>query len=294
VDWDIQAPGLHHYFADVAPSLPAGVLDFVNDCMNGKPRTWRAYATPVALPGTQGLHLMPAGSGGGMDYIDLVQQLNWDELYEKYEFGARLETLRAEWVRAFDFVLVDGRTGVTHFSGLMTAQLPDVLAFLFTANAEALWGSANIVRRAMNARRRMPFDRPALLPLPIPAREERVEFELAQTWRARFAKELVPFLDLWKPSGVDTGKLLDLLTIPYVPRWSFGEELAALHEEAGTTGIRTSEQTVSFALETLAALLVHGLANIDLLVSSRDEYIHAARVIVQGWRTAAHQSVSRT
>jgi hypothetical protein len=34
------------------------------------------------------------------------------------------------------------------------------------------------------------------------------------------------------PLKTDPLKLIDLLTIPYVPRWTFGEELAVLHEQA--------------------------------------------------------------
>jgi hypothetical protein len=229
-----------------------------------------------------------------VDYTERVQHLDWDALYEEAGFGTMLEALRADWIREFDFVLVDSRTGVTDFSGLTTAQLPDVLAFLFTANAQSLEGCANIARRSMEARRRMPVDRPALLPLPIPipARfEQREEYERAQTWRVRFATELAPFLDLWKPRHADALKLIDLLTIPYVPRWTFGEELAAVQELAGSSGTRTTGQTVSYALETLAAVLVHGFAKIELLVSSRDEYIHAARALVQGWRSAARRTL---
>lgn len=288
VDWDIEAPGLNHYFAGAAPSHPAGVLDFIEDCRKGRPRSWDAYTTSLALQdGTQGLKLMPAMASSGEDYTDRVQHLDWDELYDEHKFGARLEAVRAQWVEEFDFVLVDSRTGVTDFSGLTTAQLPDVLAFMFTANAQSLGGCANIARRAMDARRKLPVNRPALLPLPIPARfEQREEYERAQQWRTRFASELAPFLDRWRPVYADPVKLIDQLTIPYVPRWTFGEELSVLQEPAGSAGTRTTGQAVSFALETIAALLAQGFGKVDLLVSSRDEYVHAARTSIQDRRAA--------
>jgi hypothetical protein len=124
------------------------------------------------------------------------------------------------------------------------------------------------------------------MPLPIPARfEQREEYDRAQEWRKRFASELTPFLDAWVPRGIDTLKLIDLLTIPYVPRWTFGEDLAALLEPAGSSGTRTPGQAASYGCETLAALLVLGFAKVDLLVSSRDEYIHAARSASQERQT---------
>jgi hypothetical protein len=272
--------------------MPAGVLDFLEDCERGESSSWAAYTTKIELPDQTGeLRLMPAAAGGGTDYAGLVQGLNWDELYREHALGAQLEELRTAWIRDFDLILVDSRTGVTDFSGLTTAQLPDVLAFMFTANGQSLGGCADIARRAMEARRRMPIDRPALLPLPIPARfEQREEYDRARTWRERFVTELAPFLNIWAPPLADPLKLIDLLTIPYVPRWTFGEELASQVERAGTSGTRTPGQAASYACETLAALLIQGFAKVDLLVSSRDEYVHAARSLAQSRRQSDRET----
>lgn len=217
VDWDIEAPGLNHYFAKRIPQRSAGVLDFLEDCLQGEPRNTDAYTSQVDLgDGVNGLHLMPAAAGGGVDYTEKVQHLNWDALYEKHDLGRRLEVLRSEWVEKFDLVRVDRRTGVTDFSGVTTAQLPDVLVFLFAASEQSLDGSVNIARRAMEARRRMPIDRSALLPVPIPARfEQREEYERAQAWRERLVSTLQPVFDLWKPRDVDAMRLIDMPTIPY-------------------------------------------------------------------------------
>lgn len=279
VDWDIEAPGLNHYFTDLVGPAEAGVLDFLDDCRNGEPRSWDHYAAPVALDGdAHGLYLMPAEAQRAKDYAKLVQDLDWDRLYDDHALGARLEDLRAQWVERFDFVLIDSRTGVTDFSGLTTAQLPDVLAFMFTANEQSLGGCTAIARRALEARRKMPVDRPAIMPLPIPGRfEQREEYDRAQMWRRRFQEDLQPFFDSWVPVGTDTLKFMDLLTIPYVPRWTFGEELAVLHEPAGADGLRSPSHSVSYACETIAALIGNAFANIDLLTSSRDEFVHLAR-----------------
>jgi len=292
VDWDIEAPGLNHYFAPYLEDRTPGVLNFLADCEHAGPRPWNVYAGPVVLPdGVRGLSFMPAAADDGTDYTERVQRLNWDLLYDEHALGTALEALRAGWLEHFDLVLIDSRTGVTDFSGALTVQLPDVLAFLFTANAQSLDGCADIAERAMEARRKLPLDRHALMPLPIPARfEQREEYERAQEWRRRFASRLSPFLDLWTTRGTDVLKLIDLLTIPYVPRWSFGEELAAVLEPAGTSGARTAGQAVSYALETIAALLVQQFAKVDLLVSCRDEYVHSARATVAGWRSGSQGS----
>ena len=279
VDWDIEAPGLNHYFAAYGIGHSAGVIDFLNDCKKGASRAWDAYARSLSIPECkQNLFLMPAAAEGGTDYTASVQALDWDELYIDHDFGARIEELRAAWVEQFDIVLIDSRTGVTDFSGLTTAQLPDVLAFLFTANQQSLAGCCDIVRRAMEARRRLPIDRPALVPLPIPAKfEQREEYDRAQTWRSRFASDLAEFYNVWAPKSIEATRLVDMLTIPYVPRWTFGEDLAVLAESASEKGTRTASSAVSYALETLAALLASRFEKIELLASSRDEYVLTAR-----------------
>lgn len=278
VDWDIEAPGLSHYFSEFAPQPRTGVLNYVLDCRNGVPRDWRSYTVQVDVPGCpQGMHLMPAATEDD-DYTRLVQSLDWDELYTKHAFGSRIEELRSAWVDNFDFVLIDSRTGVTDFSGLTTVQLPDVLAFMFTANVQSLEGCCRIAERAMAARRNLPIDRPALVPLPLVAKfEQREEYDRAQQWRSRFNERLRSFLDVWIPRTIKSERLVDLLTVPYVPRWNFGEDLAACIEPHDPAGVRSASTAISYTLETIASILANDFKKIDLLSSSRDEYVLKAR-----------------
>ena len=205
VDWDIEAPGLNHYFASpYTKKMKAGVLDFLSDCQEGAPRPLSSYTSTVQLSDIAGhLEIMPAASSNGTDYTTQVQALDWEKLYNHHNLGEHLEALRSEWLQSFDVVLIDSRTGVTDFSGLTTAQLPDILAFMFTANEQSLTGCASIVTRAMEARRGLPLDRPALLPLPIPSRfEQREEYDRAKQWRSRFVEALTPFMENWMPKGM--------------------------------------------------------------------------------------------
>ena len=282
VDWDIEAPGLSHYFSDFAQPPKTGVLNYLLDCRDGHPKGWNAYAMRVEIPGCPlGIHLMPAAAEKE-DYTSVVQSLDWDELYTKHGLGSRIEELRSEWVENFDFVLIDSRTGVTDFSGLTTAQLPDVLAFMFTANVQSLEGCCRIAERAMAARRKLPIDRPALVPLPLVAKfEQREEYDRAQQWRARFNERLKDFIDVWAPRKTKKERLIDLLTIPYVPRWTFGEDLAALIEPYDPAGVRSASTPISYTLETVAAVLANGFKKIELLSSSRDEYVLTARAAAQ-------------
>ena len=279
VDWDIEAPGLSHYFGQFISNSSLGVVDFLTDCRNETLKPWGKYTQIVDIPDCRGtLALMPAAAAGGNDYARIVQELNWDTLYTEHNLGSHLEEMRADWIKAFDIVLIDSRTGITDFSGITTVQLPDVLVFFFTANHQSLHGCCDVVRRAINARKLLPIDRPALLALPVPAKFElREEYDRANAWRSEFASTLEEFFRVWAPMQIETSRLVDNLIIPYVPRWSFGEDLAALSEPSASNGTRTASFPVSFSIETLASMLANRLGKVDLFSVSRDEFVLTAK-----------------
>jgi MinD-like ATPase involved in chromosome partitioning or flagellar assembly len=276
IDWDIEAPGLANYFSDWTKSQTTGLIKLLGDCQKGSVKSWENYTIPIEIPGCETLALMPAGSQTAA-YIRNVQRINWSNLYSHYNFGDILNRLRNEWASNFDFILLDARTGITDFSGIITAQLPDVLAFLFTANHQSLDGACNVVDRAAAARQKLPYDRSAFYALPIVGRfETSEEYEQSKKWRDIFAEKLGRFLKPWSSRGIEPRRLIEHLTIPYFPYWSFGEELAVLKEPPGSPQIREAGM-ISFAFETIAALLAHRLGRTELLESSRDDFVHSAR-----------------
>lgn len=174
-------------------------------------------------------------------------------------------------MQEYDFVLVDSRTGITDIGGICTVQLPDILVFMFTANHQSLDGAMDVVRRATDARNLLPYDRAALLTLPIPSRfDSKEEYKRAEEWQGIFTRQLGPFYAGWAVRDTPIDQLLQLTTIPYFPYWSFGEELSVLSEPTKAPSV------VSHYLETLTALLAHRLANSDLLITSRDSYVDSA------------------
>jgi hypothetical protein len=61
------------------------------------------------------------------------------------------------------------------------------------------------------------------------------------------------------------------LTLPYVSYWSFGEQLPVRTETSPEPG------QISFALETVAAVVAQHFDRTDLLAENRDAYVAAAR-----------------
>ncbi|MCP2167245.1 KGGVGR-motif variant AAA ATPase [Goodfellowiella coeruleoviolacea] len=270
VDWDLEAPGLHHYFAPVLPTAPeGGVVDLAYDFLAGAEGP-REHAVQLTTEG-ETLALLAAGRPGDDTYPSRVQRIDWADLYER-KFAAFLERCREEWTANYDFVLIDSRTGISDIGSICTAHLPDRLAVVFTANDQNLVDAMDVVRRADDARDRLPYDRPRHLVLPVLSRlDNRVEYERAEAWYRKCTKVVSPLFSNWLAKSVPEDLMLRHLTLPYVSYWSFGEQLPVLEERT------PSPEQISFALETVAAVIAHQFDRSDLLADNRDAYVAAAR-----------------
>ncbi|MBP0593612.1 TIR domain-containing protein [Paraburkholderia sp. LEh10] len=283
IDWDIEAPGLAHFFGNLAEESgqnwrggTPGLVDLLQTFVRSpeQPLPWRSHVVKLVAGSGSSISLIHAGRDGDL-YYSQVQSLDWGGMYEK-GLGGALEAMFEELRRDFDFVLVDARTGVTDFSGIITAQLPDVLAFMFTANEQSFNGARDIARRAAKARNDLAIDRAGLLLLPVPSRfEGQVEHNIAISWRKKFASGLEEFFQPWRAREVSVDTLVRSLTIPYVPFWSFGEGLSALEDASSDAA------SINYSLETIAALLAHRLGNTNLLQDNRDEFVRSARLTAQ-------------
>ena len=285
IDWDLEAPGLAHFFDSAKQSealkpiwsdkVP-GLVELLTDFEVKKPLAlqWRDYIIPLASEHTPRVSLLKAGR---MDptYTTRLHKLNWAELYIN-GLGDYLENMFEELRQEYDYVLIDARTGVTDFSGIITAQLPDILAFLFTSNEQSFEGATDIARRAVEARNELTIARSRLLLLPIPARFE-IQFEnkISSWWQKRFATELKEFYEPWNTPDIDHERLVQSTTIPYVPIWSFGERLSVVVDSS------TDPLSINYSLETIAALLAHRLSQTRLLIDSRDEFVSSAQRVAQ-------------
>lgn len=236
VDWDLEAPGIERYFEDANRGLgirvrdKPGIVDIADEVANGSRMDWRDCLIQFELPQSGAVDLLSAGRRDDQ-YVARLQQLDWDALFTRHDFGRRLEDMRDEWLEDYDYVLIDSRTGITDIGGICTIYLPDILVALFTANRQSVDGVAEVVSRVRNARSGLPVDRAALLCVPVPARDEsRSEYQQSVEWRSiyheRFAELYADFL----PRDVTPADALDVLRIPNIPFWSFGERLPVLAE----------------------------------------------------------------
>ncbi|MDX8035459.1 AAA family ATPase [Lentzea sp. BCCO 10_0856] len=272
VDFDLDAPGLHEYFKPYlgGRQVEAGLVEVVSGETH-----WTRAAIDVDVPEAEFLTLLAAGRMNA-GYADRAQTLSWPDLFANQDLGWRFEKIRAEWEENFDYVLIDSRTGITDIGGICTAQLPDVLVLCVAPNLQNLAGALEVAERAAQARDRLPYDRSGLLYLPVVSRfDGKEEYERARSWRTKLAEEFAPLYVSWLPSdqGDDQAELglVERTTVPYLPYWSFGEEIAVVDERSG------SPDSVSYYMDNIAALLAHRLSDADVLVSNRDTYVSAAR-----------------
>jgi MinD-like ATPase involved in chromosome partitioning or flagellar assembly len=256
VDWDVEAPGIERFFARDNPAIQdlrantPGIVDLVQAKSDGKPLPWGDCLIEVKI-GANSSHLSLLTAGrSGEDYTSRLHALSFPELFDKHDLGSYIEELRDEWASAFQFVLVDSRTGVTDIGGICTVHLADVLVLLFTTTESSTEGALQILERARKGQERLPRDRKRLFAVPVPARDEsRTEYERATQWKDRFAECFGELYRDWLPSGIKPRDAIEMLRIPYVPYWSFGEQLPAIEE--GTA----DPSSLGHAYEILARVL---------------------------------------
>jgi MinD-like ATPase involved in chromosome partitioning or flagellar assembly len=260
IDWDLEAPGVERFFLGVDPNISRqrmskpGVVDLIDAKASGRELDWLDCVIEVhPFEGTS-VSVISAGRSDE-NYISRVQALDLQKLFREKQLGSYLEKLRSEWTSLFDFVLVDSRTGITDIGGICTIHLPDILVLLFTATDPSVDGVIDVLKRSRFEQAKLPFDRRHLLALPVPARDEsRTELERATRWKRIFAQKFAEYYKDWLPVDKSPADALEVLRIPYVPYWSFGESLPVVEE--GTS----DPSSLGFAYQSLARFIATKLA----------------------------------
>ncbi|MFL4471825.1 KGGVGR-motif variant AAA ATPase [Tateyamaria armeniaca] len=292
VDFDLEAPGLEHFFHNHDESLQERLMSRPGliDLLNPDPIDWRDTITNVPLE-LEALSFTPSvrETSGRLDmihsgraarsadaYTQAVQSLNWDELYTKHDIGTRFGTYRGEWLAEYDYVLIDSRTGVTDIGDLCTVVLPDHLVLLFVTNQQNISGISQIYDRAVSEHAKQPFDRARLTVLPVLSRDEFYsENTLSREWRQRAANQLEPLFRDWLPEGLRPVDAFQKLFIPYFAFWSFGEALPVLTnpEEAA------NPSSINAAYSRLARLIFADLDWSSLDAQSDPAELSTTRII---------------
>lgn len=196
IDWDLEGPGLHHYFSRIhdaaahgahachaAPSR-AGVLEVFESCrelLRAAPRgladdaealaahvldsiDWDAHIERV--DDGRPLYLMRAGRFDD-SYGERADRLDWDALF--CACPALFRSFAARLKRRFAHVLVDCRSGRSAATSVCTALLADKMVGVFTPDARSLDGLQGVVERALDYRCSHEDEQRPLMVYPLPS-----------------------------------------------------------------------------------------------------------------------------
>jgi len=280
VDWDLEAPGLEFYFKDFIDirtvASKGGVVELLanrsrNQTAIADAFTWMDSIVDIKLPeGSAPLNLLKAG-GVNERYFKKLRQFDVNRFYSRKQGGLFVEGLRTQWREAFDFVLVDSRTGITDLGGICTVQLPDILFLFFTANEQAFQGAVEVAIKAQQARQKLPVDRLKLLCVPVASKfDSDKEFRLSQEYLSDFALQLSDTYADWLPKDVSPKMFLEATKVPYMPYFSFGSKLAVIEQSL------TDPSGLGYSYETLAALIANNLEYSDEVITDRSKFVRRA------------------
>ena len=182
IDWDLEAPGLHHYFPRTDDGQHAsGLLELFESCreqLHGNTSNddaealagrvldtldWDDYI--VRVDDSRPLYLMRAGRFDD-SYGERVDRLDWDALF--CACPALFRTFAAQVARRFAHVLIDCRSGRSAAASVCTALLPDKIVGVFTPDARSLDGLQGVVARALDYRCSHEDEQRPLLVYPLP------------------------------------------------------------------------------------------------------------------------------
>jgi cellulose biosynthesis protein BcsQ len=263
VDWDLEAPGLAHFFRpfldqdDLAATT--GVIDLIMDyrdeAMRGQVREtgWyrdfsrvRSHALSLnwSFPDDGLLDFVSAGQVRS-DYAATVAAINWDQFYAELNGSQFFEAMRDDMREHYDYVLIDSRTGLSDIADICTVEMPDDLVVCFTLSDQSIEG-ASAVARTVTER----FYNRGIRILPVPMRVDEGENEKSDAGRA-LARHRFAGL----PAGMDETQLSQYwagMVIPYRPFYAYEEILASFGDQHG------SPISMLSACERLTAELTRG------------------------------------
>ena len=207
-------------------------------------------STPVP-----GVDLMPAGRFDEQ-YEQRLNSVDWRFLFT--QAPSLIRGLAELLATTYDYVLIDSRTGLNDISGVCTALLPDQLVLVFTPNRQSLIDGIAALTKATGYRIQSEDLRPMAV-FPLPSRVDVSEPELLTKWRLGDSSRQEDnegyqrrfealFQNIYALPSCSLQNYFDEIQIQHVPRYAYGEEIAALHERGTRLSISRSYATLADVL----------------------------------------------
>jgi len=144
-DFDLEAPGLHRLFPPRDPQL-CGFVDLAYEFANKQQvPDFRHY---VYQSQVKGIDVLPAGKVD-QAYCERLQSIDWSCFFSDSPhdpgpfFGPLVDSMKKD--DAYDYVLIDSRTGLNDQAGICTQVLPDLIVVLLRLNDQNLDGLSHVI-----------------------------------------------------------------------------------------------------------------------------------------------------
>jgi MinD-like ATPase involved in chromosome partitioning or flagellar assembly len=186
-----------------------------------------------------GLWLLPAGKRDGTNfasYVKKVQDFDWAGFYEDYNGAVYFDWLRNQLADSADVVLIDSRTGVTEMGGVCTRHISDTVVLLTPPNAQNIAGVCEMIRSitrndVQEARGR------SIDIIVIPSRIDNYELMELNRFKDEF------FMNVGTVLGQDKVKDFWKLQIPYIPFYTYHEDLVAGAAQLDSKQLKNSQKS---------------------------------------------------
>ena len=254
VDWDLEAPGLAHFFRPFldqeALAATTGIIDLIMDYRDEAVRAFKEPPHEGDQPREKDWHrefakvrrhamsldrsrfkdkgtldFLPAGQIRS-DYAATVATINWDDFYADLNGAMFFAAMRDDMRRNYDYVLIDSRTGLSDIADICTVEMPDTLAVCFTLSDQSIEGASTIARTVAER-----YSKRGIRILPVPMRVDEGEKEKADAGRA-LARQKFNGL----PADYNEAQLTQhwgAVEIPYRAFYAYEEILAAFGDPPG-------------------------------------------------------------
>lgn len=263
IDWDLEAPGLNRYFDIPDAEVGPGIIDYFTRYkkllaqppeeveISAADLDIRTYVSLVeSYPEGGSISFLSAGEQRDVPlYVDHVSGFDWDDFYRNWNGAQLLEAMRVQLSQLGDVVLIDSRTGITDTGGICTLHLPDVVVLVFVFNDQNLDGIARIAAEISGKNAVFELTKRHPEALFLPSRKDVSEIGQLREWEAKAVALFEPFFQSPRITHRFGDNGLDYIraaSVPYVPYFAFGEELAASTDKG---------YEMTAALEVLAEML---------------------------------------
>lgn len=141
-DFDLEAPGITHLLLPTWKSSKLGFVDLVDTYISSAKLP--ALSSYIHKSQVDRIDILPAGFVDDA-YSAKLERINWQVLYSQqrgYEFLEYVRNSIESIKPAYDYVLIDARTGYSDMGGVCLQQLPSLVVLMFRLNGQNLEGTA--------------------------------------------------------------------------------------------------------------------------------------------------------